>query len=207
MNIYIIFCRNIFLRGRKYRERKKMGLSENSKGLILAVASSAFIGSSFILKKKGLKRAGASGTRAGTVQFQIFFSFYEFFFNLWLILLSAIITWNLGIFLFLSLIQFIMAWCNGCQGKNRHKMIEVIEYWVIYLITTLIQSGDNEEDKIVPNINITKSVLLIDDRSHMKDTEVLNSWKLLSLDVCLSLNVLWKKVFILMSNRGLESLF
>ncbi|KAH9657382.1 putative magnesium transporter NIPA6 [Citrus sinensis] len=42
-----------------------MGLSENSKGLILAVASSAFIGSSFILKKKGLKRAGASGTRAG----------------------------------------------------------------------------------------------------------------------------------------------
>lgn len=50
-----------------------MGLSENSKGVILAVASSAFIGSSFILKKKGLKRAGASGTRAGTVQFQIFF--------------------------------------------------------------------------------------------------------------------------------------
>lgn len=46
---------------------------------------------------------------------------------------------------------------------------------MIYLITTLIQSGDNEEDKIVPNINITKSVLLIDDRSHMKDTEVLNS--------------------------------
>ncbi|CAN0899396.1 Probable magnesium transporter NIPA6 [Linum grandiflorum] len=42
-----------------------MGVSENTKGLILAVASSAFIGSSFILKKKGLKRAGASGTRAG----------------------------------------------------------------------------------------------------------------------------------------------
>ncbi|CAI0376901.1 unnamed protein product [Linum tenue] len=44
---------------------KKMGVSENSKGLILAVASSAFIGSSFILKKKGLNRAAASGTRAG----------------------------------------------------------------------------------------------------------------------------------------------
>ncbi|KAK8658473.1 hypothetical protein V6N13_036679 [Hibiscus sabdariffa] len=42
-----------------------MGFSDNSKGLILAVASSAFIGSSFILKKKGLKRAGSSGTRAG----------------------------------------------------------------------------------------------------------------------------------------------
>ncbi|EXB39264.1 hypothetical protein L484_024959 [Morus notabilis] len=42
-----------------------MGVSDNTKGLILAVASSAFIGSSFILKKKGLKRAGATGTRAG----------------------------------------------------------------------------------------------------------------------------------------------
>ncbi|KAJ8767086.1 hypothetical protein K2173_012677 [Erythroxylum novogranatense] len=42
-----------------------MGLSDNAKGLILAMASSAFIGSSFILKKKGLKRAAAAGTRAG----------------------------------------------------------------------------------------------------------------------------------------------
>ncbi|XP_059450172.1 probable magnesium transporter NIPA6 isoform X2 [Corylus avellana] len=42
-----------------------MGASDNVKGLILAVASSVFIGTSFILKKKGLKRAGAAGTRAG----------------------------------------------------------------------------------------------------------------------------------------------
>ncbi|XP_028765683.1 probable magnesium transporter NIPA6 [Neltuma alba] len=42
-----------------------MGVSQNSKGLILAVASSVFIGASFILKKKGLKRAGVHGTRAG----------------------------------------------------------------------------------------------------------------------------------------------
>ncbi|XP_023529753.1 probable magnesium transporter NIPA6 isoform X1 [Cucurbita pepo subsp. pepo] len=42
-----------------------MTISENTKGLILAMASSAFIGSSFILKKKGLKRAGATGARAG----------------------------------------------------------------------------------------------------------------------------------------------
>lgn len=48
------------------REREReMGVSENSKGLILAVASSVFIGASFILKKKGLKRAGAYGTSAG----------------------------------------------------------------------------------------------------------------------------------------------
>ncbi|KAF7841150.1 putative magnesium transporter NIPA6 [Senna tora] len=48
------------------RERERgMGVSENSKGLILAVVSSVFIGASFILKKKGLKRAGAHGTRAG----------------------------------------------------------------------------------------------------------------------------------------------
>lgn len=40
-------------------------MSDNTRGLVLAVASSAFIGASFILKKKGLKRAGAAGTRAG----------------------------------------------------------------------------------------------------------------------------------------------
>ncbi|XP_075517218.1 putative magnesium transporter NIPA6 isoform X1 [Primulina tabacum] len=35
-------------------------------GFSLAVGSSAFIGSSFIIKKKGLQRAGASGSRAGS---------------------------------------------------------------------------------------------------------------------------------------------
>lgn len=39
--------------------------SENAKGLILAVMSSVFIGTSFILKKKGLKKAAAAGPRAG----------------------------------------------------------------------------------------------------------------------------------------------
>ncbi|XP_038877842.1 probable magnesium transporter NIPA4 [Benincasa hispida] len=39
--------------------------SDNLKGLILALSSSFFIGGSFIVKKKGLKKAGASGIRAG----------------------------------------------------------------------------------------------------------------------------------------------
>ncbi|XP_057978007.1 probable magnesium transporter NIPA4 isoform X2 [Malania oleifera] len=39
--------------------------SDNIKGLILALSSSFFIGASFIVKKKGLKKAGASGIRAG----------------------------------------------------------------------------------------------------------------------------------------------
>ncbi|XP_077246556.1 magnesium transporter, putative (DUF803) [Tasmannia lanceolata] len=43
----------------------KMMVSDNTRGLILAILSSAFIGASFILKKLGLKRAGTSGTRAG----------------------------------------------------------------------------------------------------------------------------------------------
>lgn len=55
-----------------------MGVSENYKGLILAVCSSGFIGASFILKKKGLKRAASRGTRAGTlpfssIQFNLYF--------------------------------------------------------------------------------------------------------------------------------------
>lgn len=39
--------------------------SDNVKGLVLALSSSVFIGASFIVKKKGLKKAGASGIRAG----------------------------------------------------------------------------------------------------------------------------------------------
>lgn len=39
--------------------------SDNVKGLVLALSSSIFIGSSFIVKKKGLKKAAASGVRAG----------------------------------------------------------------------------------------------------------------------------------------------
>ncbi|KAL6514692.1 hypothetical protein OROGR_020271 [Orobanche gracilis] len=38
--------------------------SDNIKGLVLALSSSVFIGASFIVKKKGLKKAGASGVRA-----------------------------------------------------------------------------------------------------------------------------------------------
>ncbi|XP_047342231.1 probable magnesium transporter NIPA6 [Impatiens glandulifera] len=40
--------------------------SDNLIGFCLAVASSAFIGSSFIIKKKGLQKAGASGPRASS---------------------------------------------------------------------------------------------------------------------------------------------
>jgi hypothetical protein len=39
--------------------------TDNIKGLLLALSSSLFIGASFIVKKKGLKKAGASGVRAG----------------------------------------------------------------------------------------------------------------------------------------------
>lgn len=40
-------------------------MHEQSVGLALAVSSSVFIGSSFIIKKRGLRVAGASGLRAG----------------------------------------------------------------------------------------------------------------------------------------------
>jgi drug/metabolite transporter (DMT)-like permease len=43
--------------------------SDNIKGLVLALSSSFFIGASFIVKKKGLKKAGASGIRAGSILF------------------------------------------------------------------------------------------------------------------------------------------
>ena len=45
----------------------QQSLSDRNKGLALAVSSSIFIGSSFIVKKKGLRAAGATGIRAGRV--------------------------------------------------------------------------------------------------------------------------------------------
>ncbi|XP_073012973.1 probable magnesium transporter NIPA4 [Typha latifolia] len=39
--------------------------SDNIKGLVLALSSSVFIGASFIVKKKGLRKAGEAGLRAG----------------------------------------------------------------------------------------------------------------------------------------------
>lgn len=49
-----------------------MGFSENNRGLVLAMVSSLFIGTSFILKKKGLRRAAAAGTRAGLKRLYVF---------------------------------------------------------------------------------------------------------------------------------------
>jgi magnesium transporter len=40
-------------------------MEDQQLGLLLAISSSIFIGSSFIIKKRGLRKAGASGTRAG----------------------------------------------------------------------------------------------------------------------------------------------
>jgi hypothetical protein len=63
---------------RKERRRFDMGFSEdNMKGVVLALLSSGFIGASFIIKKKGLRKAAAtSGVRAGEFIFPFFFSFF-----------------------------------------------------------------------------------------------------------------------------------
>jgi len=46
--------------------REQVPMEDNQKGLALAISSSLFIGASFIVKKKGLRKASASGLRAGT---------------------------------------------------------------------------------------------------------------------------------------------
>ncbi|KAG1363596.1 putative magnesium transporter NIPA4 [Cocos nucifera] len=51
--------------GRSWVESYTGMSADNIKGLVLALSSSFFIGASFIVKKKGLKKAGASGVRAG----------------------------------------------------------------------------------------------------------------------------------------------
>ncbi|XP_020578594.1 probable magnesium transporter NIPA4 isoform X1 [Phalaenopsis equestris] len=51
--------------GGSWRDSYRGMSSDNIKGLVLALSSSFFIGASFIVKKKGLKKASASGVRAG----------------------------------------------------------------------------------------------------------------------------------------------
>lgn len=67
MNCYFYFrqCGRIAVNlGLDLLSERPVMYSTNLIGFGLAVASSSFIGSSFIIKKKGLQRAGASGTRA-----------------------------------------------------------------------------------------------------------------------------------------------
>ena len=63
--------------------------SDNIKGLVLALSSSIFIGGSFIVKKKGLKKAGASGVRAGVqlalCRFRVS-KFGHFYFHVYLVI-------------------------------------------------------------------------------------------------------------------------
>lgn len=40
-------------------------MSDQTVGLLLALSSSLFIGASFVIKKRGLRRAGSTGLRAG----------------------------------------------------------------------------------------------------------------------------------------------
>lgn len=64
-----------------------MGISsDNVHGFVLAVSSSIFIGSSFIIKKKGLKKAGTTGTRAGEFHFILYpHNLFDQLINIWLL--------------------------------------------------------------------------------------------------------------------------
>lgn len=53
----------------KHQYIHKQMYSSNLTGFILAVVSGAFIGSSFIIKKKGLQRASLNGTPASQLHF------------------------------------------------------------------------------------------------------------------------------------------
>lgn len=69
-----------------------MGFSkDNLKGVLLALLSSGFIGASFIIKKKGLRKAAAaSGVRAG----DLFIYLFRFFLQISVFLSRILIFWN-----------------------------------------------------------------------------------------------------------------
>ena len=64
----------------EYSDSRMAMSSDNIKGLILALSSSFFIGASFIVKKKGLKKSGASGVRAG-ILYYFLLKYLDFWLN------------------------------------------------------------------------------------------------------------------------------
>lgn len=89
--------------------------NDNLIGFLLAMLSSAFIGSSFIIKKLGLRRAGASGSRASE------FSRINFFdFNFPLQFLGQFLIW--GSF------NFVSDFCCGVDGVIVLGLIEFCSF-------------------------------------------------------------------------------
>jgi hypothetical protein len=74
-----------------WKESYKGMSADNIKGLVLALSSSVFIGASFIVKKKGLKKAGASGIRAGIFLFLFFFFMILDFFGVLFLSLTLLL--------------------------------------------------------------------------------------------------------------------
>ncbi|KVH88549.1 Magnesium transporter NIPA [Cynara cardunculus var. scolymus] len=69
LRLYLNWCR---MASQGWTDAYRGMSADNIKGLILALSSSLFIGASFIVKKKGLIKAGASGTRAGVSSYLLF---------------------------------------------------------------------------------------------------------------------------------------
>ncbi|KAG4986518.1 hypothetical protein JHK82_034140 [Glycine max] len=87
--------------------------SDNIKGLCLALSSSFFIGASFIVKKKGLKKAGASGIRAVIVGEIANFAAYAFAPAILvtpLVLLLLILFYGRGYIFLEFLVAFCVSW-------------------------------------------------------------------------------------------------
>lgn len=95
--------RNVEKWSEQIRERrifKDMGFStDNIKGVLLALLSSLFIGASFIIKKKGLRRAAAaSGIRAG--EFLLFSYLFKlhFYYGLFVFSIGFVFhSWFVGV--------------------------------------------------------------------------------------------------------------
>lgn len=85
--------------GGSWRDSYKGMSSDNIKGLVLALSSSFFIGASFIVKKKGLKKASASGVRAGTNTIFVLWCWncdceFNYFWACWSFTLSLRVVWD-----------------------------------------------------------------------------------------------------------------
>lgn len=131
----------------KENERFNMGFcKENLKGFVLALLSSGFIGASFIIKKKGLRRAAAaSGVRAGEILFHFFVSIYIFFNGFWFVWIDMyLIPECLGVGGYSYLLEPLW-WLGMITSKSLH-FVRIFWFYVLIVLRTVVFT---KEDKTV----------------------------------------------------------
>ncbi|XP_066336847.1 probable magnesium transporter NIPA3 [Miscanthus floridulus] len=170
--------------------------SDNAKGLVLAVSSSAFIGASFIVKKMGLRRAADSGVRAGYGGFSYLVE------PLWWIGMISMIVGEIANFAAYAFAPAILVTPLGAlsiiiSAALAHAILQEKLHTFGILGCVLCVVGSITIVLHAPQERDIDSVKEVWDLATEPGYECKSSWN------CLEANILWNKPIILSSDLGL----